>query len=400
MTALTNARATEPPRRMALNAHLALVVADATWYTTADLFSAVDRPQVGTLLLSCLDYRNAFQRGWWPWTWRRPTRQLRDRLWERQLILPTGWMKTFPRFGMRPIARSVERWRAGIEPSGELVLVITYPHYLHLRDQIRPDRTVYFNIDDYSHYWPHRAKSVRALERRAVREADLTVCVSKVRCQELQATVANAGPIHYLPHGCPGWGLAESPQARPAEPPIDLSVVHGPRLGYVGSLEDRVDWNLLDRLATELPDASLVFVGKPSRDGHEPWHGTRARCLSRPNVRVLGWKPQSEIAHYIRAFDVCLIPYRVDHPFNRVCNPTKIMDYMGSGRPIVSTALPECRLHAERFDVVASDGEFIERVRAIATAGGDDGRAALRHDFALHNSCAHTAERLLRWLGH
>ncbi len=90
-----------------------------------------------------------------------------------------------------------------------------------------------------------------------------------------------------------------------------------------------------------------------------------------------------------------LIPYRIDHPFNRVCNPTKIMDAMGSGRPIVATAIPECRLHAERIHVVESGDEFIEAIRLILRQRSDDGRAALRHAYATANSCHAIGERIL-----
>ena len=45
------------------------------------------------------------------------------------------------------------------------------------------------------------------------------------------------------------------------------------------------------------------------------------------------------------------MPYACDHPFNTACSPTKIMDGMGSGRPIVATSIPECRLYAHLFDV-------------------------------------------------
>ena len=88
-----------------------------------------------------------------------------------------------------------------------------------------------------------------------------------------------------------------------------------------------------------------------------------ARFLSRPNVHAIGWRSQESLAGYYQAFDVTLIPYRLDHPFNRACNPTKIMDAMGSGRPIVATAIPECRLHAERFHVAEDADGFIAAVR-------------------------------------
>ncbi len=376
-----------------------LVVADASWFTTENLFSELKRPGVETLLLKCIDYRNALERGWSPFTWHQPTHARGQHLWQRQLILPSGWMKTFPRLGMRPIASTVRAWRAQQSPSNRLVLVITYPHYLYLRDMLAPDLTIYFNIDDYAQYWPHRAGSVLKLEAQAVRESDLTICVSRERTTELQRLVPHQPDrVRYLPHGCPDTAIDDAPNETPGEPPLDLSVVAAPRLGYVGGLEARVDWTLLRRLCESLPQASLVLVGKVGKDRGAEWQQERARCLALPNVRVLGWKPQVDLLSYNRAFDVCLIPYRVDHPFNRVCNPTKIMDYMGAGRPIVATALPECALHAARIDVAQTHADFVARVRAILERGSNDGRAGLRHAYALQHSCARTAARFFEWL--
>jgi hypothetical protein len=95
---------------------------------------------------------------------------------------------------------------------------------------------------------------------------------------------------------------------------------------------------------------------------------------------------------------VILIPYRKDDPFNQVCSPTKIMDGMGSGRPIVATAIPECRLYSELFDVAEDDEAFLSPVGSILACGSDDGRADLRNAFAHEHSCRRTAERLLALL--
>jgi glycosyltransferase involved in cell wall biosynthesis len=276
---------------------------------------------------------------------------------------------------------------------------MTYPHYLYLRDLVRPERTVYFNIDDYSQYWPRHANVVNALERRAVLESDLTVCASRLRAEELREAVPEAArKVRHLPHGTPTAALAEHPWAQPAPPPADLARLPRPLLGYVGTLEDRVDWRLLTRVGQSFPEASVVVVGSPGPRRHDDWYADRERCLALPNVHALGWRPQDEIRLYNRAFDVCLIPYRTDHPFNRVCSPTKIMDYMVTGRPIVSTALPECRLYDRLFHVAASDDDFLDAVRAIVDARSDDGPAALRLDWAKANTCRKVVDRLLDWL--
>ena len=380
-------------------ARLALAVADVNWFTTENLFQEVRRENVSTLLLKCMDYRNALQRGLPPWSWGEALRQRGPDLWQRDLVLPSGWMKRFPRLGMRPIGRSIRDWQHGQVGGSRLALVMTYPHYLYLRDIVRPERSVYFNIDDYSQYWPRFAHRVNELERQAVRESDLTVCVSRLRAEELREAVPEAsGRVRHLPHGAPSSSLADHPWAQPAPPPADLSGLPRPLLGYVGTLEDRVDWRLLTRVSEAFPRASVVVVGKPGPRRRAAWWADRQRCLSRPNVHALGWRPQGAIPEYNRAFDVCLIPYRTDHPFNRVCSPTKIMDYMGTGRPIVSTALPECRLYDHLFHVADGDAEFIDAVRAILDARSDDGRAARRLDWARANTCRKVADRLLDWL--
>lgn len=379
---------------------LALAVADAGWYTTENLFAAIDRSSVQTLLLQCLDYRNAWMKGW------RPGKDLcrlvheRERLWSRRHALPPGWMKRYPRLGMRPIARSIQHWYARVSSSAELVLIMTYPHYLHLRDQLTSPRSVYFNVDDYRLYWPSRADEIEQLEHRVVRESDLTVCVSNLRCSALRAALPEAADrIKYLPHGAPEWTIPDQPHQTPALPPADLAAIPAPRVGYVGTLEDRVDWELLDELARARPGVSIVLVGSIGRGEGEAWTEARTRCLSRHNVHAVGWRPQTRVGDYVAAFDACLIPYRVDHPFNQACNPTKIMDYMGSGRPIVSTALPECLSHRERIHVVDGPEAFLAALDGILANGSNDGRAWERNAYARAHSCARMADRLLSWIG-
>jgi teichuronic acid biosynthesis glycosyltransferase TuaH len=375
---------------------LSLAIADVGWFNTENLFREIDREAVDVLLLKCFDYVNGWRRGLYPWSSACRLRRTGDSSWEQQHILPSGWMKRYPRLGMRPIARSIRQWWSLQPRTWRRGLVMSYPYYLHLHDLLRPDVSIYYNIDDYSLYWPREADRVRELERAMVLAADVTVCVSRLRTEELQSLVPEAAArIHHVPHGAPTSFLAPEPLVRPAEPPADLAHLPRPYLGYIGSLEDRVDWELMDRISQTFPEASMIVVGRVREPVKKPWWNACSRFLSRPNVHALGWRSQDDLAAYYQAFDVTLIPYRMDHPFNRACNPTKIMDSMGSGRPIVATAIPECGLHTERFDVAGNADEFVEAVGRILRQHSDDGRAAMRHAYALANTCHGIGERIL-----
>ena len=380
---------------------LSLAVADVSWFNTENLFREIDREAVDVLLLKCFDYINGWRRGLYPWSRACRLRRSGPAAWEQQLVLPSGWMKRFPRLGMRPIARSIREWWNIRPATWRRGLVMSYPHYLELHHQLRPDVSVYYNIDDYALYWPRAADQVRELERAMVCAADVTICVSRLRADELQSLVPEAAArIHHVPHGAPTSFLARRPLTRPAVAPADLAHLPRPYLGYIGSLEDRVDWELMDRISRTFPDASVVVVGRVREPVDKPWWNECARFMSRPNVHALGWRGQEALAAYYQAFDVTLIPYRMDHPFNQACNPTKIMDSMGSGRPIVATAIPECRLHIERFDVADNADEFVDAVRRVLAQQSDDGRASLRHAYALANTCHGIGERILDLIGY
>ena len=276
-------------------------------------------------------------------------------------------MKRFPRLGMRPIARSIRRWWALQPRTWRRGLVMSYPHYLHLHDQLRPDVSVYYNIDDYALYWPRAAETdPRAGAGDGPRGRCDCLCLPGA-CRRAAGPRCRKRPAESItcPHGAPTPFLAPKPLCRPAEPPADMAHLPRPYLGFIGSLEDRLDWELMDRISRTFAEASIIVVGRVADRSTSPGGTQCSRFLSRPNVHALGWRAQEALAAYYQAFDVTLIPYRMDHPFNRACNPTKIMDAMGSGRPIVATAIPECRLHAERFDVAENGDEFIEAVRKI-----------------------------------
>lgn len=374
---------------------MAVAITDVNWFTSEHLFRELGSLAIPNLLLRCEDWRNAWMRGVPPWRWRIGIRPQDEHTWRGEAILPSGWMKKFPTIGMRPIAGLIRRWRRAAA-SGPLTLIATYPHYLFLERLVRPDRMIYLNMDDYTMYWPGQAEEVRRVEREMIERADLSVCVSNFRTENLRAEIpAHAEKIRHLPHGSP---VLIDPHATQA-PAIPAALARLPRpwLGFAGWLEDRVDWKLLSHLARAFPGGSLLLVGKIQPDKGTDWERDRAACLALPNVHAVGWKSQEEIAAYNQSFDVALIPYLAAHPFNQQCSPTKIMDVMGTGRPTVSTDLPECKLYSHLFDVVGTPEEFVEAARRLIRDGDGD-RPAVRRAYAAEHSCRKQLERLLSWL--
>ena len=83
------------------------------------------------------------------------------------------------------------------------------------------------------------------------------------------------------------------------------------------------------------------------------------------NVFYKGVVPQNDVGSLNRSFSLNWIPYDVASPFNFASCPTKLMDGLASGRPLVSTAIPECMLHAAFIHIVRSPQDAAGAIREL-----------------------------------
>lgn len=116
--------------------------------------------------------------------------------------------------------------------------------------------------------------------------------------------------------------------------PEDMKKIRGPVIGYYGALADWLDTSIIERLAIDYPLSSIVLIGLVNNQ--------TLLDLSQKysNIHLLGEKPYSDLPRYLASFDVCLIPFRIT-PLIMATNPVKIYEYFASGKPVVSTNIPE-----------------------------------------------------------
>ena len=380
----------------------ALIVADSSWHSTRNLLSTwppASQDSAPLLRFEPIDWQNARARGIKPWNWGVHSTRISNLETLVTAELPPGWMKSFPKLGQWPLAKAARNWLKQIDKKPlEKSLWITYPFYLELASQLKPDRLVYYNLDDYTLYWPQKADLVRLWVARTIEKSNWTICVAAERARQLRQTFPNhAHKILHVPHSAPEWTIPDQPFYEPGPLPRELKGIPRPILGYLGGLEDRLDWSLLIKIADRFPDASLVLVGpKPSLVGDEAWQLQARELLARLNVYAPGGVSQLKIGNVYASFSVNLIPYLTTHPFNHVCSPTKILDSMGSGRPTVTTALPESQIYRRLYQVEDSHDGFCDQIEILLKNDCRDGLEQTRWKYAFSRRSAVVMDALYR----
>lgn len=214
----------------------------------------------------------------------------------------------------------------------------------HLGEQL----IVYDCMDELSQFRGAPPALIKR-EHDLVLKADVIFCGGrKMRDRRLPLN-ANT---HFYGTGvdCDHFGEALS-KSLPVDP--DIAVLRGPVLGYFGVIDERIDYPLLAAMADAHPEWSIAMVGPTAKV--DP-----AELPQRPNIHWLGGRPYERLPAITKGFSVCLMPFAINAATEYI-NPTKALEYMAAGRPVVSTAINEVRTNFSAVARVAGDhAEFIK----------------------------------------
>ena len=109
--------------------------------------------------------------------------------------------------------------------------------------------------------------------------------------------------------------------------------IAGPRLGFFGVIDERLDLGLLDAIAAAEPGWQIVMVGPVVKIDQQS-------LPRRPNIHWLGQQSYDALPGFVAGWDVCLMPFALNES-TRFISPTKTLEYMAAEKPVVSTAVPD-----------------------------------------------------------
>lgn len=159
---------------------------------------------------------------------------------------------------------------------------------------------------------------------------------------------------------------------------------------YYGALASWFDYELVKKIA-QTGEYAVVLIGL---DYDNTLKGSGV--LSCENVYYLGKKRYEELPAYGCNMDICAIPFVVND-ITEATSPVKLFEYMAMEKPIVTTALPECKKYKS---VLYSDGheEFIANLEKAKALANDEEYKKIEIEEALDNTWSAKASAMVDYV--
>lgn len=246
-------------------------------------------------------------------------------------------------------------------------------HYPSIAKKIKPTLSVYQCVDPM--IVPYDMKHGIRSENKLVKESDLVVCTSKALYLEKATQNKNT---YFVPNGTdlnPQNAISKSYNLHEK-----LKNISGPLIGYLGTIERRINYQLIHEVILLNPDKSFVFAG-PVSDGFVPESMYKFK-----NVHFLGPIPQDEVEQVINNFDLAIIPFKKDK-VSKTIFPIKLFEYLSAGKSVIATDFNE-DLQDYTEDCVAYCGTALDFSKALnfALKSDNEGQKEKRSQLAQKNT--------------
>ena len=247
----------------------------------------------------------------------------------------------FGRWAVRRAMRAIGMRRA--------ISWFVVPHPGFLAGRLDEDFVVYYCIDDYAaHPGVNRLATATADEALARRADQVFVAPPAL----LQSKLEQNPRTVFSPHGVDFDLFRQAADSATRIPEAAARLGH-PVIGFFSLMGDWIDVELLEYLGRARPQWTFLIVGHVATDAK--------RIAGLSNFVFVGPQPYESLPGWARAFDVAVIPYRMNQQVKNA-NPLKLREYLATGKPVVSVPTPEVERFAEHVRLASTPEEFLAAV--------------------------------------
>jgi glycosyltransferase involved in cell wall biosynthesis len=202
------------------------------------------------------------------------------------------------------------------------------PMAMAFSSRLECDLCVYDNMDELSAF-NGASPELLELETDLFSRADLVFTGGMSLYEAKRSRHHN---VHGFPSSIEFEHFVQARRFRGPEPQDQAGIPH-PRLGFFGVVDERMDVDLVGRVAALRPDWHFVMLGPVVKI--DP-----AALPRRDNIHWLGSKGYKDLPRYLATWDVGFMPFALNEA-TRYISPTKTPEFLAAGVPVVSTAITD-----------------------------------------------------------
>lgn len=270
------------------------------------------------------------------------------------------------------------------------------PMALPFSDHLRPRLTVYDCMDELSAFMGAPQPLIEQ-ERQLLSRADVvfTGGYSLYEAKQKRHPQVFSFPscIDYEHFSQAQTGRSQTEETRPSLPdPTDQQAITGPRIGYSGVIDERLDLALIADVASRRPDWQFVFLGPVVKINP-------AELPQGPNLHYLGMKAYDELPAYFSNWQAAWMPFAINEATRHI-SPTKTPEYLAAGLPVISTPVRDVvRTYGgwERVVIANSASAFQSGLSLLLSHSLDNDQPELDH-FLREQSWDNTWQQMQRIL--
>lgn len=246
-------------------------------------------------------------------------------------------------------------------------------HYPDISEKIKPTLSVYQCVDPM--IVPYDMKHGIQSENQLVKKSDLVICTSKALYLE---KLAQNGNTYFVPNGT---DLSpKSSQQKSFSLHKLLKSIPSPLIGYLGTIERRINYELIAEVIMLNPDKSFVFAG-PVSEGFVP-----EAFYNFKNVHFVGAIAHQEVEQIISNFDIAIIPFKKDE-VSKTIFPIKLFEYLSAGKAVVATDFNEdLKDYTEKFVSYCGTATSFSEALNECLENDDESAKELRRQLAQKNT--------------